>query len=224
MLSLFLYAVKVSDKLNINDIRGFIALETMQVSWMAFALLELMLIKVLFRQQITWLGIIFSTPKIPYSSKARYSSPSDYHSLGWWVKQVLQPSVGLLFYSKSNDDRQAKQVWPRQTADILLHFFTTLFTSLTRCWTSPLKHVRASSPLCDCWHLFECFSQFSCQQLSHLSHSGSLFSCSTAAAGDTLTDCGSWWAGDEDKVEMESHVRSVEYTLCSFLWHNSTNL
>lgn len=44
MLSLFLYAVKVSDKWNVNDIRGFIALETMQVSWMALPLPELMLI------------------------------------------------------------------------------------------------------------------------------------------------------------------------------------
>lgn len=104
------------------------------------------------------------------------------------------------------------------------YFMLTLFTWLTRCWTSPLKHMRASSPLCDCWHLFECFSQLSCQQLSHLSHSGSLFSYSTVAAGDILTDCGSWWAGDEDEMEMESHVRSVEYALCSFLRHNSTNL
>lgn len=160
--------------------------------------------------------------------KGRYRSPSDYHSLTPWGDEsntedkFCNPQWDSYFIqSQMMAGKPNKyELDKRQT----FYFILTLFTLLTRCWTSPLKRIRASSPLCDCWHLFECFSQFSCQQLSHLSHSGSLFSYSAVAAGDILTDCGSWWAGDEDKMEMESHVRSVEHTLCSFLWHNSTDL
>lgn len=154
--------------------------------------------------------------------------PSGYHSLRWRVKdrgKTLQPSErnnqldSCFFQSQTMVSKPNNyELNTRQP----FYFILTLFTLLTRCWTSPHKHTHVSSPLCDCWHLFECFSQFSCQQLSHLSHSGSLFSYSTVAAGDILTDCGLLWAGDENEMEMESQVRSVEDTLCSFLWHNST--
>lgn len=130
---------------------------------------------------------------------------------------VLQPSVGLLFYSKSNDGRQAKQAWTRQTADILLHFLQ----HFSLYW--PAAELRHSNTYARAAHsatadiCLSAFLSFLASSSVNLSHSGSLFSSSTVAAGDTLTDCGSWWAGDEDKVEMESHVRSVEHTLCSFL-------